>query len=319
MSSNLGQVAGNVDVNEKSLSKASHIWRAVDQLQDLLSGVNHHQCPGCAFGEARVHVDGNMKLLTYKTARQSKRTTPSLYQLLPGNIMLSDWLVQSLEKKLDELMGISRKGMYGGNDGRTCGSSHFKKTFDKPISFSKLSTSGVILAGCQHMCVVGGCNLYSDVMLPADALDDVQCIVSGVHALTHAWYCRVRYSPLWRDKAGADDGEFVERDNAHFSRLQNSVKYCSIPEKTERLEESIRDWNAGHVASLGDYLIKRYEHATKGYSSAKAAFEKKVKAASVVLGDDAVTESKLDCWKQEIIAAAEAKHAEGPRALTEKK
>lgn len=78
-------------MNEKALSKASHIWRAVEHLQDLLAGFNCHQCPGCAFGEPRIHVDGNMKLLTYNTKRQlMKRQVPSVYELLPGSMMLPD-------------------------------------------------------------------------------------------------------------------------------------------------------------------------------------------------------------------------------------
>ena len=63
-------------------------YRVVQQLMLLLAGRNHHKCPVCTLGTCRAHIDGNSKLLTMQIRQQ--RTAPSVYEGLPGSIMLPD-------------------------------------------------------------------------------------------------------------------------------------------------------------------------------------------------------------------------------------
>jgi hypothetical protein len=63
-------------------------YNVVRQQLDVLSGMNFHECPSCALGDCRVHIDGNMKMYNYRL-RQG-RLMQSAYRGRPGEILIPD-------------------------------------------------------------------------------------------------------------------------------------------------------------------------------------------------------------------------------------
>lgn len=84
-------------INQHSVADAQLLYQSVQQCAAQLAGINYEHCPACTCGTCSVHIDGNMKLLTFQHAtRQGAASAgatavqPSLYSALPGNLVMPD-------------------------------------------------------------------------------------------------------------------------------------------------------------------------------------------------------------------------------------
>jgi hypothetical protein len=79
-------------INQHSVTDAQLLYQAVQQCAAQLAGINFDHCPSCTCGPCSVHIDGNMKLLTFQRPAASGASTvqPSLYSALPGNMVMPD-------------------------------------------------------------------------------------------------------------------------------------------------------------------------------------------------------------------------------------
>lgn len=123
-------------INTDVLTYAHRLYQGAQQCVAQASGINYEHCPACVFGPCAVHVDGNMKLLTFslphdirqQKAQQQARAdardmqqaeqqeqeqgqqaeqdlqparrreqVDSMYSTLPGNLMIPDRYVLGMQ------------------------------------------------------------------------------------------------------------------------------------------------------------------------------------------------------------------------------
>lgn len=149
------------------------------------------------------------------------------------------------------------------------------------------------------------------------ALERVELLLSAVHAQTHSWPCRVLWSPIFKEGAGTENGEYAELTNAGFSRLGNSIKNCGRSGKNTRLQQYAIEHNTAKILSQAKLLAKKLDDNIKQLRKAEQewAMEKEdlVRVHRVGLTGAGTAEAHVDEWTSEIKQAAERKMAAAGR------